>query len=323
MFQSPRSRGRTRQDMYFTIPEQVSIPAVSREDATTLISPVSSLPCFNPLVLAGGRDITNWQRDNARGFQSTRPRGRTRQDFGYRNSAEISFNPRVLAGGRDGAGDADAFAADVSIHASSREDATYSFFCSLTYWQFQSTRPRGRTRPVVAAALVMIRKFQSTRPRGRTRLTRLIIKPPNLCFNPRILPRGRDMGKGGSTPSYQVSIHASSREDATNLIWNEWFRDEFQSTRPRGRTRHRYKCRPGHSDCFNPRALAISRSRNLALSQSRNLALSRSRNLVLSQSRNLAISQSRALAISQSRNLAISQSRALAISQSRNLAISQ
>ena len=101
MFQSPRSRGRTRQDMYFTIPEQVSIPAVSREDATTLISPVSSLPCFNPLVLAGGRDITNWQRDNARGFQSTRPRGRTRQDFGYRNSAEISFNPRVLAGGRD------------------------------------------------------------------------------------------------------------------------------------------------------------------------------------------------------------------------------
>ena len=34
-------------------------------------------------------------------FQSTRPRGRTRQDFGYRNSAEISFNPRVLAGGRD------------------------------------------------------------------------------------------------------------------------------------------------------------------------------------------------------------------------------
>ena len=67
-------------------------------------------------------------------------------------------------------------------------------------------------------------------------------------------------------------------------------------------TRHRYKCRPGHSDCFNPRALAISQSRALAISRSRNLALSQSRALAISRSRNLALSQSRALAISQSRN---------------------
>ena len=79
----------------------------------------------------------------------------------------------------------------------------------------------------------------------------------------------------------------------------------FQSPRPRVMTRHRYKCRPGHSDCFNPRALAISQSRALAISRSRALAISQSRNLAISRSRNLALSQSRNLAISRSRNLAI------------------
>ena len=31
-----------------------------------------------------------------------------------------------------------------------------------------------------------------------------------------------------------ISIHAPSRERPYNLIYNEWFRDEFQSTLPHG-----------------------------------------------------------------------------------------
>ena len=80
-------------------------------------------------------------------FQSTRPRGRTRQGYNGNELQQTCFNPRVLAGGRDWrkvvgdmstymfqstrprgrtrhAPDDDVFGYQVSIHASSREDAT-------------------------------------------------------------------------------------------------------------------------------------------------------------------------------------------------------
>ena len=125
----------------------------------------------------------------------------------------------------------------VSIHASSREDATPDtpFFLMLS--MFQSTRPRGRTRhftliqlqgvsgfnPRVLAGgrdffpahIARVTKFQSTRPRGRTR-------PITL----------------ESLPAEKVSIHASSREDATLTAGTPHIFSLFQSTRPRGRTRH-------------------------------------------------------------------------------------
>ena len=57
----------------------------------------------------------------------------------------------------------------VSIHASSREDATRKFRSSSHFSMFQSTRPRGRTR--------------------RCRHNRLL-NPTG--FNPRVLAGGRD-----------------------------------------------------------------------------------------------------------------------------------
>ena len=57
-------------------------------------------------------------------------------------------------------------------------------------------------------------EFQSTRPRGRTRLPGLI----NRLIK-------------------KVSIHASSREDATSYWQSRRYSGQFQSTRPRGRTR--------------------------------------------------------------------------------------
>ena len=125
-------------------------------------------------------------------FQSTRPRGRTRPPVS-----------RVVA------------VQNVSIHASSREDATKTAEIIPRFTGFQSTRPRGRTRlylrGIIAKFTVSIHAssredatrvplicllkevFQSTRPRGRTR--------HNLIYN---------------EPSTDVSIHASSREDATS-----------------------------------------------------------------------------------------------------------
>ena len=81
----------------------------------------------------------------------------------------------------------------VSIHASSREDATSS----------------GRFSALMA-------KFQSTRPRGRTRLNSGKHNIKLLRFNPRVLAGGRDSNGSGSKKIEKVSIHASSREDATS-----------------------------------------------------------------------------------------------------------
>ena len=57
--------------------------------------------CFNPRVLAGGRDRCQDSAEDDIEFQSTRPRGRTRLIYLIKNSTQRGFNPRVLAGGRD------------------------------------------------------------------------------------------------------------------------------------------------------------------------------------------------------------------------------
>ena len=170
---------------------------------------------FNPRVLAGGRDlIANMRLQKALSFQSTRPRGRTRRGIPDNRSAT-----------------------GVSIHASSREDATHWIRLPVLSGQFQSTRPRGRTRlrapehdkhiisfnPRVLAggrdvtwgASYTVEVFQSTRPRGRTRLFPKRPEFRQTGFNPRVLAGGRDFSRAFHLPDCIVSIHASSREDAT------------------------------------------------------------------------------------------------------------
>ena len=169
MFQSTRPRGRTRLNSL-------------DYDGLEL--------CFNPRVLAGGRDILPVLVFTDSVFQSTRPRGRTRQS--------CRFHPKQL---------------DVSIHASSREDATPFVFDFIKSRCF-NPRVLAGGRDLFWRDCRGLAVFQSTRPRGRTRLH---------CQH-LFLP-------------LQVSIHASSREDATLKNDLPGFGFLFQSTRPRGRTR--------------------------------------------------------------------------------------
>ena len=81
-----------------------------------------------------------------------------------------------------------------------------------------------------------LKKFQSTRPRGRTRPYSCLIYNDVLCFNPRVLAGGRDFVQYLLPLYIEVSIHASSREDATARF-----------------RRHR------DMRCFNPRVLAGGR----------------------------------------------------------------
>ena len=103
-------------------------------------------------------------------FQSTRPRGRTRH-LTIRNDQQDPVS--IHASSREDATSHDIINIGlilVSIHASSREDATESCAYVARYIMFQSTRPRGRTRRTAVATNVPQKGFQSTRPRGRTRL---------------------------------------------------------------------------------------------------------------------------------------------------------
>ena len=223
-FQSTRPRGRTRlPGLINRLIKKVSIHASSREDATSRFPLIRARRCFNPRVLAGGRDvllaITALQR--AVSIHASSREDATIHQYLIKSS--ISFNPRVLAGGRDSGirkywGDW-----AVSIHASSREDATNPPVSRVIAVQFQSTRPRGRTRlyggytsdyqSVVsihassredatsspAFTLVPI-VFQSTRPRGRTRLRHTVQKTTNKSFNPRVLAGGRDVQSRNRVP---------------------------------------------------------------------------------------------------------------------------
>ena len=125
-------------------------------------------------------------------FQSTRPRGRTRRAPPCPRLFPTRFNPRVLAGGRDRGSSPYRAWNRVSIHASSREDATRPVRFVRPVRQFQSTRPRGRTRPYLAEKNMQ-----------------------GIGFNPRVLAGGRDFAEPDNRAPIAVSIHASSREDAT------------------------------------------------------------------------------------------------------------
>ena len=171
---------------------------------------------------------------------------------------------------------------NVSIHASSREDATWRLSVKEAEAGFQSTRPRGRTRHKLA---VLIRMLESFNPRvlaGGRDIILFSLKIIKICFNPRVLAGGRDMLHDSCAESHRVSIHASSREDATTVrairavrnrvsihassredatgkFWNSRRQKKFQSTRPRGRTRHAERDKRKDERCFNPRVLAGGR----------------------------------------------------------------
>ena len=266
---------------------------------------------FNPRVLAGGRDEEFLEWDRQQGFQSTRPRGRTRRKAPvlscrlevsiHASSREdatklcpnlavfIRFNPRVLAGGRDFHVWNNILVILVSIHASSREDATCK---ALLFRQETSFNPRvlagGRDDEQIVKKRVKM--FQSTRPRGRTRPGTITATILLSGFNPRVLAGGRDYfavckfhdnGFQSTRPRgrtrlihlhqkriCRVSIHASSREDATTLTVNEAWKLLFQSTRPRGRTRHAKISLFFIPKCFNPRVLAGGRDCGIPDNQS-------------------------------------------------------
>ena len=103
----------------------------------------------------------------------------------------------------------------VSIHASSREDATCS--CKEYCWSSCSFNPRvlagGRdilTLPRIVNLLVSIHASS----REDATICRES-EPLSESFNPRVLAGGRDLGGEGWDTVPEVSIHASSREDAT------------------------------------------------------------------------------------------------------------
>ena len=215
-FQSTRPRGRTRHGRPFRrVFESVSIHASSREDATFEVDRTATEQSFNPRVLAGGRD----------------------PDCMFRSLRQSCFNPRVLAGGRDPCGKSGSSSFFVSIHASSREDAT-----SISRLRFSippvsihaSSREDATNSAVVFNFGI---RFQSTRPRGRTRLLGGFGADAYRGFNPRVLAGGRDQCSWIRQADGKVSIHASSREDATLFCVRVMNILSFQSTRPRGRTR--------------------------------------------------------------------------------------
>ncbi len=168
-------------------------------------------------------------------FQSTRPRGRTRLFNASFSAMTPCFNPRVLAGGRDSVSMSKRIFTVVSIHASSREDATSSKMINKTRNRF-NPRVLAGGRDNVSYNKHRGHLFQSTRPRGRTRLRLDAVYA-----------------------LFVVSIHASSREDATRCRFRPLLRGAFQSTRPRGRTRQPADNETGCHPCFNPRVLAGGR----------------------------------------------------------------
>ena len=147
-FQSTRPRGRTRQGIFTRrIQLRVSIHASSREDATGgKLSGICQPICFNPRVLAGGRDMPLMMMFLVIRFQSTRPRGRTRREIGKKVSYDPEFQSTRPRGRTRRIFDEIDHDKLVSIHASSREDATVNESSIYLALQFKYTRPRGRTR---------------------------------------------------------------------------------------------------------------------------------------------------------------------------------
>ena len=129
----------------------------------------TSCASFNPRVLAGGRDLQSGAQLALATFQSTRPRGRTRLTPDY-----FKF-----------------YRSYVSIHASSREDATTGITLVKFLNLFQSTRPRGRTRRNRHAFHTFDKvSIHASSREDATVITRWF--PAISCFNPRVLAGGRD-----------------------------------------------------------------------------------------------------------------------------------
>ena len=148
---------------------KVSIHASSREDATTANIAEDQLISFNPRVLPRGRDISTANSKELLKFQSTRPPARTRPYFLRACCINI-----------------------VSIHASSREDATVCIDGDGQADRFQSTRPPARTRraPLSTLTALLVSIHASSRE-DATSASRL--QDVRQRFNPRVLPRGRDI----------------------------------------------------------------------------------------------------------------------------------
>ena len=109
------------------------------------------------------------------------------------------FNPRVLAGGRDA--DLAAYTAGglVSIHASSREDATGSSAVFAGSGSGFNPRVLAGGRDEQEKEVRIIGMFQSTRPRGRTRPRQVQNAFISYRFNPRVLAGGRDIVTWGDS----------------------------------------------------------------------------------------------------------------------------
>ena len=107
-------------------------------------------------------------------------------------SSKLGFNPRVLAGGRDDDPFAEKNGVRVSIHASSREDATSGlrYGLRITVVSIHASSREDATMGIDAPYL-------------------------SAHFNPRVLAGGRDTTQNIGDTNNDVSIHASSREDAT------------------------------------------------------------------------------------------------------------
>jgi len=197
LFQSARPRVRTRRrqrDSEYRS-AMVSIRAPSGEDAT---HPCVALSC-------------------QRVFQSARPRVRTRRGAQQQPERGRAVSIRAPSG-------EDATVrpqvqhhdSSVSIRAPSGEDATRGIMRTMPGSpEFQSARPRVRTRPEPKSKGGHGLPFQSARPRVRTR------QPT---------PSREGMAE-------RVSIRAPSGEDATRFTFAGITRTVFQSARPRVRTR--------------------------------------------------------------------------------------
>ena len=216
--------------------------------------------CFNPRVLAGGRDLPHFSVDPSQkrfnprvlagGRDPAKPRlpsarsvsihASSREDATWHCAEHVDCPVSIHASSREDATSRLPAAHDgarVSIHASSREDATKCWITGQNVIEFQSTRPRGRTRHLFPSKVHSLHQFQSTRPRGRTRPIQAPEGGWQYGFNPRVLAGGRDVFSSLLTSLKIVSIHASSREDATFVTEEIHPQFRFQSTRPRGRTR--------------------------------------------------------------------------------------
>ena len=80
---------------------------------------------FNPRVLAGGRDYEDLKDILSFEVSIHASSREDATDIAVTRLSPLRFNPRVLAGGRDYSRNRCKHDSTVSIHASSREDATF------------------------------------------------------------------------------------------------------------------------------------------------------------------------------------------------------